>query len=316
MRNRALGLFALVGLLLGVTSSAQAGVFEEETSTLTFALGGLPGISIVALPGTESLVSLGDGSLLGPSTGHIIGVGSNVWSTINFGPGTSLFTGVPLISNLKFTIANQNGVLQDGFVIASNQIGGGGPVGPNIGGILRLQGQSVIFALGGNIQLGVPLTHVGGVMGETTMVTLIGQNITATAAPFISGVMVITGLTENIITIPQRGNAQGVAFTLQPTTMEDPRTPSTNGGFVSTGGGEPFVNATVTVSGTNNLLSGSKAGMVTVVSPLRVATGDIAGTIPGVATLKFSFVPEPGTMLLLVSGAVGLAVIGRRRMRK
>jgi hypothetical protein len=42
----------------------------------------------------------------------------------------------------------------------------------------------------------------------------------------------------------------------------------------------------------------------------------IAGRIPGEVILHFEFVPEPGTMLLLVSGAVGLAVIGRRRMRK
>jgi hypothetical protein len=31
--------------------------------------------------------------------------------------------------------------------------------------------------------------------------------------------------------------------------------------------------------------------------------------------MTFEFVPEPGTVLLLVAGAAGLAVIGRRRMR-
>ena len=92
--------------------------------------------------------------------------------------------------------------------------------------------------------------------------------------------------------------------------------PSTNGGYVSISGGNPFENGTVTISGTNNLLSGSKAGTVTVVTPMRVQTSGIAGTIPGRIEAHFEFVPEPGTMLLLVSGAVGLAVIGRRRMRK
>jgi hypothetical protein len=53
-----------------------------------------------------------------------------------------------------------------------------------------------------------------------------------------------------------------------------------------------------------------------VVAPLRIDTAAISGRIPGSGTLHFEFVPEPGTMLLLVSGAVGLAVIGRRRMRK
>jgi len=308
-------LLVSAGFLLGVAGSAQAGEFVEETSTLGVALGGLPSIEITALPGTESLVTLGNGSLLGTATGHNVLVGSTVWSTINFGPGTSLFTGVPLISNLKFTVNNKGGLLQDGFT-ATNAVGGGGTLGPAMGGVLRLRGQTVIFALGGNIQLGVPLSFVGGQAGETTMVTLLGQNITATAGPFISAAVVITGLTSNIITIPQRGNAQGVAFTLQPTTGEDPRTPSTNGGFVSTGGGEPYVDSTVTISGTNNLASASTTGQVTVVAPIRVSTGLIAGTIPGKGEITISFVPEPGTMLLLVSGAVGLAVIGRRRMRK
>ena len=52
------------------------------------------------------------------------------------------------------------------------------------------------------------------------------------------------------------------------------------------------------------------------IAPLRIDTAAIAGRIPGSATIKLSFVPEPGTVLLLVSGAVGLVVIGRRRMRK
>jgi hypothetical protein len=309
-------LLAAAGLLLGISGSAQAGEMVQTGSTLGLALGGLPSIEIFALPGTESLVALNDGSLLGPVTGHNILVGSDVWSTINFGPGTSLFTGVPLIDNLKFTVANNAGVLQDGFTVASNSIGGGGSLGPNVGGILRLQGVAVIHALGGGIQLPVPLSNVGGVMGETTMVSLLGQNITAINGPFISDAVVITGLTENIVTIPLRGNAQGVAFTLQPTTMETVMTPTTNGGYRSTAGGDPFINHTVTISGTNNLASGSKAGAVTVVSPLRISTGLIAGTIPGMARIHLEFVPEPGTMLLLVSGAVGLAVIGRRRMRK
>jgi hypothetical protein len=33
-------------------------------------------------------------------------------------------------------------------------------------------------------------------------------------------------------------------------------------------------------------------------------------------TKTFTFVPEPGTVLLLVTGAAGLAIVGRKRMRK
>ena len=88
------------------------------------------------------------------------------------------------------------------------------------------------------------------------------------------------------------------------------------GGFVQTMGGIPAENHTVTITGTQNLLSASLPGTVTVIAPLRIDTGAIAGRLPGATVAVFTFVPEPGTMLLLVSGAVGLVVIGRRRMRK
>ncbi len=67
-------------------------------------------------------------------------------------------------------------------------------------------------------------------------------------------------------------------------------------------------------AGTNNLASGAstQGGTVTVIAPLRIDTAAIAGRIRGSATTHMEFVPEPGTVLLLVSGAVGLAVIGRR----
>jgi hypothetical protein len=55
---------------------------------------------------------------------------------------------------------------------------------------------------------------------------------------------------------------------------------------------------------------------VKLASPFRLDTGNLSGSSVGVLYKTFTFVPEPGTMLLLVSGAVGLAVIGRRRMRK
>ena len=306
-------LVAAAGLVLGLTGTAQAGVFDPSQSTFGLILGGLPEIFFTATPGTESLVVLDN---LPGGGGHFVGAETSVWSTINFGPGTSLFTGVPLISNLKVTVHNQNGVLFDGFDAGTNPLGGGQFIGIEFGGVLRLTGVTVIHSLGGNIQLPTPLSHVGGLWGETTMVTLIGNNITATNGPFITSVIKITGVTSNIITVPNRGNAQGVAFTLQPTPAETIMTLSTNGGYASLSGGLALENHMVTITGTNNLLSGSKAGSVTVIAPLRVSTGAIAGNIPGSVTLHFEFVPEPGTMLLLVSGAVGLAVIGRRRMRK
>ena len=61
---------AMTGLLLGITSSAQAGVFVPQSSTLSQQIFGLPPIPIQVFPGTESLVSLNDGGYLGWVTGR------------------------------------------------------------------------------------------------------------------------------------------------------------------------------------------------------------------------------------------------------
>jgi hypothetical protein len=85
------------------------------------------------------MVSLSDGSQGDSSVGHNTLALSRVWSTVNFGPGTALFTGVPLISNLKVTVANQAGLLQDrAFALSTKSPFGNGPIGPIFGGVFRL----------------------------------------------------------------------------------------------------------------------------------------------------------------------------------
>lgn len=307
-------------LLLGLAGTATAGTFVPGESPMSVKFGGLSTIEFNALPGTESLVGLGD-QLVAPFL-HGAGAANTVWSTINFGPGTSLFTGVPLISNLKVTARNDAGFLQDGFTTGPNPMSNGamGPIGPTFGGHIRLSGQTVILALGASVPVNV--AHVGGAFGETTTATILAlATIVATNGPFVTQSLVITAVTSNLISIPGRppGQRTGVGFTLDPQltpTNEFVRTFNTTGGFQSISSGKAAENHTVTISGTNNLASGSKAGSVTVVAPLRIDVDTIAGVIPGFVKIKMAFVPEPGTMLLLVSGAVGLAVIGRRRMRK
>jgi hypothetical protein len=51
------------------------------------------------------------------------------------------------------------------------------------------------------------------------------------------------------------------------------------------------------------------------VTPVRLIT-NIAGTIPVFGTLTLSYVPEPGTALLVGSGVAALAAIGERSRRR
>jgi hypothetical protein len=116
--------------------------------------------------------------------------------------------------------------------------------------------------------------------------------------------------------MPGRGITRGVGITLVPAPTEEVKTYTTGGGFQTTGTGALETQMTVVLSGTNNLASASQAGQVTLISPLRFDVSDLGIPIlPGFVSKTFVFVPEPGTVLLLVSGAAGLVFIGRKRMK-
>ena len=71
-------------------------------------------------------------------------------------------------------------------------------------------------------------------------------------------------------------------------------------------------------SGTNSSTA-ALSGVVQIVTPVQVVTNLSLGTskkISGSISLLIHFVPEPGLLMLLGSGIVGLALLGSRRMRK
>jgi hypothetical protein len=71
---------------------------------------------------------------------------------------------------------------------------------------------------------------------------------------------------------------------------------------------------TVTAAGSFNLTA-SGAGTVTLVSPSKISIdcGLAQRRTAGFTALKMVFVPEPGTLLLLGAGALGLVLVGSRK---
>jgi hypothetical protein len=310
---RKLVLLLAVGAMT-VAGTANAGLNVEQLTTLNVGIGALPPITINAQdnggPGTASLT---DNVL-----GHVVTDTKTLWSTVDLGPGTSLFTGVPLITDLRVTVRNNIGYFIEGFNPDAITTNGGGTginyicdpnVQPCMGGYETLSGQAVVYAANGAVVLPIALDGIGFAKGARNGGELVENLITYTGGPWSTGWIQITNITTNVVTVPSLNNLQGVALTLELGT-------ATTAMNVTTGGGAFVEQHTVTLHGTNSLLSASKPGQVTLVSPLRIDTGNIAGLLPGKVEKTFNFVPEPGTLLLFVSGAVGLVAVGRRRMRK
>jgi hypothetical protein len=321
MLNRVLTLLAVLGLTLGVTSSAFAGVFAAPDSTFTLRLGGLAPITIT---GTYTLGGYATVSNNGGS--HDLADTTGIWSTVGNAAGTSLFTGVALITDLVLTAGNGAGSFTPAFSAAnsvagnltnSNQTIYSGTICPTggLGGTETVTGQTVVKIAGSPFPFQNTIIGVGG-----TNTLMVGSaTIAATGGPFVTGKVRITNITSNVVQLPNRSPVEtGPAILMGATSMEEVKTFTTMGGFLTSNpSGQLETVATVTLSGTNQLASASSAGQVTLVSPLRIDTGPLqVGNIPGVIEKTFVFVPEPGTLLLLASGAAGLVVIGRRRSRK
>ena len=299
MTRRLLVLAALAGFVLA-PALASAGTFVPQKSTFTFKLGGLPPLTVTGIGGNATVVNNG--------VGHDLQESASIWSTANIGVGTSFLTGVNLISNIKMTVHNGAGNFYSSFTFNNVWNINNTPI-HEMGGYESLSGQ-IIISLGnpptspGLGMIAAPLGNVGGPGGTSMLPVPPIGSFTNTFGPFFTSKITMTNVTTNQISIPQRGGATGNAFTLMPTPNETTNTLGVDNV------------TTVCISGTNSLNSASQPGMITLVSPLRVNTGGLSGTLPSAVIKKFVFIPEPGTLLLLVSGAAGLVLVGRNRMRK
>jgi len=235
-----------------------------------------------------------------------------VFRTINYSGGTSLYTGVPVLSDIRVTVSNQAGTLTSGFD-HTNFVGDNSVIGPYFGGQAPLAGQLAFLFFPAFAYETFYLSHIGGPAGGTTVRTYC-IILSVTFGPWVTGAVPVTGITSNVISA--NGQA-GAGITMRLPAGQEIHTLSTGGGYVSVTGGLPLEYHTVTLMGENRLLSTSQDGVVTLVSPMRIDTSPaLWGRLPGAAWLDLTFVPEPGTMLLLVTGVIALAVVGHRRMRR
>ncbi len=78
--------------------------------------------------------------------------------------------------------------------------------------------------------------------------------------------------------------------------------------------GAPWTTGTASI-GTATAMGFVSGNTVQLVSPTFISTSiGASAVLPAFAVLTMSFVPEPGTLFLLLSGVAGLMVLGRKRM--
>lgn len=311
---------AVLALGLSYAASASAGVFIAPESKYFTQLGGGQGITV---SGTYAYG--GYATLTNNGGSHDLALGASIFRTTGLAAGTTLFTGVDLITDLVLTVANNPATLTASFS-APNSVGGNltgsgataysGTICPSgcLGGVAEVTGQVLVMVSGTAFPF--PTDPVG--IGQTQTIMIGTATIGVTGAPFVTGKVRITNVTTNVISLPGRpGAPTGPGILLEPTSQEVVKTFTTMGGFRTTmSTGQTSTLATVTLAGTNQLASASGTGQVTLVSPLRIDTGPLnIGTIPGKVRATYVFVPEPGVLLLLASGAAGLVVLGRNRRR-
>jgi hypothetical protein len=304
----------LLGVLVVVVlaGTSQASTFVPDQSSMTLNLGSIfVGGADSARAGSETLVSLVDNG----AGGHDIVIQPSVWETVNHSGGTSLWTGIPLISDALFTLHNQTMSITDGFTY-TNYLSGPphNTIGPNMGDMAPLSGKLVLSILKGVLYVTFELEPIGGPPGTHQTPSALGVPIQVTNGPWFTGGVPITDITTNVVSWE---GVTGAGITLHLTPNQHAPVLTTGGGYLGTGGGLPLEYHTVTIAGTNELLSASQDGFIMIPSPMRIdTTAQISGRVPGAMWMRMYFVPEPGTLLLLVAGAVGVAVVGRRRMRK
>ena len=288
----------LLGLLsILVAGSASAKVMDTWTrisiqfTNLGRAQASDTGIGVTTLTTTASGDHLNTLSLGTGTQGGIPGLSLN----------TVLPVTDPVVSNGGIVSVRLTGVRQGVVPGPGNNLGVLGPVSGAIGststpagglGTIPLQGGARICLLVPGCASNLPL------------------NLGAT----VNGVAVGVGV-GGILTIGQLGTIRisllGAPYTVKTVTAFN----RTNNGGLQTFTEKGFAHGPLS----NTSSTGQTSGVLQAVTVSHVTVQGVPGNsdISGVfSRVLVHFIPEPGLLLLLGSGAVGMAILGRKRIRK
>jgi hypothetical protein len=234
------------------------------------------------------------GGTLGIGIGALPPIGfpnnSNPVLSVSSGAGSftepaSVFTGSVMLPTGLFTgVALINGLTIANLANGQKFIAPGAVGGGQATGLDRVGGN-----LGGSGPLaGSALINVGFLFNLTVPLNVIGDTGATTFAGVPGGIEITvlgTGWTTGNITVT------GITT------------------------GAPATNTVVNVGFDNRGATPQGGGVVQLISSFKAIT-NAAGNLPGLATQTLTFVPEPGTILLLLSGVATLGIGGWLRVRR
>ena len=178
---------------------------------------------------------------------------------------------------------------------------------------------------GCNVYLPIPVSRngtegagIGGIITVNTFSKGNGLKISVVGTPWTIGAAIITGIpnriTHTVAGVHTPGNIVDSFFNANGPCGVNNSGGCTRHTITTTRTESGFAHGPASNVSSTALLS----GVIQFVTPSEVSTSldPPNNFLPVFSTITLHFVPEPGLVMLLVSGVAGLVLLGRHRMRK